>query len=229
MVFPVFRCCSVLTLSVIVSCQPSEQYDEDCDTLTVWLKQGSDLSAFVHCASEDHMKALFDLLEILKDLEVVVVKGTVECEASILLRSVFITRLPCKVEYLGELIKNKMASTDVVQKYPKVSGEQMGTAEDIGNKKLYADSATSLRFVYNGPRTSVMLIETAHNPAVPCEIIKVLSELNCYVESAVIETEERIHVFQLKNFLMSKLTHMLISNRAKLLKPNSTLASGWQH
>ncbi|CAL9150432.1 unnamed protein product [Musa hybrid cultivar] len=182
------------------------------------------------------MKALFDLLEILKDLEVVVVKGTVECEASILLRSVFITRLPCKVEYLGELIKNKMASTDVVQKYPKVTGEQMGTAEDIGNEKLYADFATSLRFVYNGPRTrvllfndvnvnSVMLIETAHNPAVPCEIIKVLSELNCYVESAVIETEERIHVFQLKNFLMSKLTHMLISNRAKLLKPNSTLAS----
>lgn len=74
-----------------------------------------------------------------------------------------------------------------------------------------------------------MLIETTHNPAVPCEIIKVLSELNCHVESAVIETEERIHVFQLKNFLMSKQTHMLISNRAKLLKPNSTLASGWQH
>ena len=63
MVFPVFRCCSVLTLSEIVSCQPSEQYDEDCDTLTVWLKQGSDLSAFVHCASEDHMKALFDLVK----------------------------------------------------------------------------------------------------------------------------------------------------------------------
>ncbi|URE33833.1 ACT domain [Musa troglodytarum] len=172
------------------SSKPSEQSDEDCGTLTVWVKQGSDLSAFVQYASEDHMKALFDLLEIFKDLEVVVVKGTVECEASILLRAVFLTRLSCKVEYLGEFIKNKMASTDVVQKDPNVSGERMGTAEDIGNKKLYADSATSLRFVYNGPRTSVMLIETAHNPAVLSEIIKVVSELNCCVESAAIETEE---------------------------------------
>ncbi|KAJ8490670.1 hypothetical protein OPV22_012391 [Ensete ventricosum] len=190
------------------SSKPSEQSDEDCDTLTVWLKQGSDLAAFLQYASEDRMKALFDLLEIFKDLEVFVVKGTVENEASVLLRAAFITRLPCKAEYLGELIKNKMISTDVVQKYPKVSGEHMGTAEDIGNKKLYADSETSLRFVYNGPRTSysqgspfndvnvnsVMLIETAHNPGVPSEIIKVLSELNFCVESAAIETEERIHL-----------------------------------
>ncbi|CAL9131055.1 unnamed protein product [Musa textilis] len=111
-----------------------------------------------------------------------------------------------------------MASTDVVQKDPNVSGERMGTAEDIGNKKLYADSATSLRFVYNGPRTrcaafpslclSVMLIETAHNPAVLSEIIKVVSELNCCVESAAIETEERIPCVSIEGFFSCRNSHV---------------------
>ncbi|CAL9040141.1 unnamed protein product [Musa banksii] len=88
------------------------------------------------------------------------------------------------------------------------------------------DQGQGFSFLMMLMSTNMMLIETAHNPAVPCEIIKVLSELNCYVESAVIETEERIHVFQLKNFLMSKLTHMLISNRGQVAKAKFHLSFG---
>eukprot|EP01018_Ginkgo_biloba_P013148 Gb_06610 [translate_table: standard] len=56
-------------------------------------------------------------------------------------------------------------------------------------KKLDIDVATHIHIADDGPKRSMLYIETADRPGLLMEIIKIMQDININVESAEIDTE----------------------------------------
>ncbi|KAF2318273.1 hypothetical protein GH714_004198 [Hevea brasiliensis] len=134
-------------------------------------------------------------IKALKDLGLDVAKGSVLTEGSVKQTKFFITRLDNgrKVEDPDMLERIRLTIINNLLKYHPESSEQLAMGEAFGikgpEKKLDVDIATHIHVKDDGPKRSLLYIETADRPGLVVEIIKIMADINVDVESAEIDTE----------------------------------------
>ncbi|THU45733.1 hypothetical protein C4D60_Mb02t21100 [Musa balbisiana] len=142
-------------------------------------------------------------MRALKDLGLDVTKGTVTTEDAIVKTQFFITQQGCKVEDPEILERIRLSIIDNLLKYHPESSERLAMGEVFGNKppkKLDVDDTTRVLLQDDGPKRSLLYIETADRPGLLLEIIKIILDISIDVESAEIDTE----VFLLSLGLVAK-------------------------
>lgn len=208
--------------------------DDTVPTPIVLIDQDSDANAtVVELSFGDRLGALLDTMKALKDLGLDVVKGSVTTDASGIRTRLFITRSDTgrKVEN-PELIEAVRLTIirNLLQYHPE-SGERlaMGAAWGIKapKKKLDADIATHIRIVDDGPKRSLLSIETADKPGLLTDIVQIIHDINVNVESAEIDTEglvakDKFHVNYHGQALSKSMAEVLINClRYHLRKPET--------
>uniref|UniRef100_A0A5B7B018 ACT domain-containing protein ACR n=1 Tax=Davidia involucrata TaxID=16924 RepID=A0A5B7B018_DAVIN len=184
--------------------------DSDSDTTIVQLSFG------------DRLGALIDTMKALKDLGLDVAKGTVTTEGSVIQTKFFITLLATgrKVEDPDLLERIRLTIINNLLKYHPESSERLAMGEAFGIKasaeKLDVDIATHIHVKDDGPKRSLLYIETADRPGLLLEIIKIMADININVESAEIDTEglvanDKFHVSYRGAALNSSLSQVLVN------------------
>uniref|UniRef100_A0A5B7B2W7 ACT domain-containing protein ACR n=1 Tax=Davidia involucrata TaxID=16924 RepID=A0A5B7B2W7_DAVIN len=184
--------------------------DSDSDTTIVQLSFG------------DRLGALIDTMKALKDLGLDVAKGTVTTEGSVIQTKFFITLLATgrKVEDPDLLERIRLTIINNLLKYHPESSERLAMGEAFGIKasaeKLDVDIATHIHVKDDGPKRSLLYIETADRPGLLLEIIKIMTDINVNVESAEIDTEglvakDKFHVSYRGAALNSSLSQVLVN------------------
>ncbi|KAJ0570350.1 putative ACT domain-containing protein ACR1-12 [Helianthus annuus] len=169
--------------------------DADIPTPIVLIDQDTDPSAtIVQLSFGDRLGALIDTMKALKDLGLDVVKGTVTTEGTVTQTKFFITLLSSgrKVEDPDLLEKIRLTIINNLLKYhPSSSRLAMGEAFGIQApvKKVDADIPTHIHIKDDGPKRSLLCIETEDRPGLLLEIVKIMADVNITVESAEIDTE----------------------------------------
>lgn len=200
--------------------------DQDADYVPmpiVLIDQDSDSDAtIVQLSFGDRLGALIDTMKALKDLGLDVSKGTVTAESSVIQTKFFITRLDTgrKVEDPDMLESIRLTIINNLLKYHPESSARLAMGEAFGikapEKKLDVDIATHIHVKDDGPKRSLLYIETADRPGLLVEMIKIMSDINIDVESAEIDTEglvakDRFHVSYRGAALNSSLSQVLIN------------------
>ncbi|KAJ6690607.1 hypothetical protein OIU85_006821 [Salix viminalis] len=193
----------------------------------VLIDQDSDSDAtIVQLSFGDRLGALINTMNALKDLGLDVAKGTVLTEGPVKQTKFFITRLDSgrKVEDPDMLERIRLTIINNLLKYHPESSERLAMGEAFGikvpEKKLDVDIATRVHVKEDGPKRSLLCIETADRPGLLVEIIKVIADVNIDVESAEIDTEVSL---SLSNGLIAK-DKFHVSYRGASL--NSSLSQG---
>lgn len=162
----------------------------------VLIDQDSDSDAtVVQLSFGDRLGALIDTMKALRDLGLDVSKGTVATEASVTQTKLYIRRLDTgrKVEDPDMLERIRLTVINNLLKYHPESSERLAMGEVFGIKapvkKLDVDIATYIHVKDDGPKRSLLYIETADRPGLLLEIIKIIADVNINVESAEIDTE----------------------------------------
>ncbi|XP_073032475.1 ACT domain-containing protein ACR12-like isoform X2 [Primulina eburnea] len=189
----------------------------------VLIDQDTDPDAtIVQLSFGDRLGALLDTMKALKDLGLDVLKGTVTTENSVTQTKFFITRLSTgrKVEDPDVLERIRLTIINKVLKYHPESSERLAMGEAFGvkppEKKIDVEIATHIHVKEDGPRRSLLSVETADRPGLLLEIIKIMSDINVTVESAEIDTEglvakDRFHVNYRGAALNSSLSQVLVN------------------
>lgn len=177
----------------------SLNFNQDADYVPmpiVLIDQDSDYGAtIVQLSFGDRLGALIDTMNALKDLGLDVSKGTVTTEGSIIQTKFFITRLDTgrKVEDPDMLERIRLTIISNLLKFHPESSERLAMGEAFGikapEKKLDVDITTHVHVKEDGPKRSLLYIETADRPGLLVEIIKTIADINIDVESAEIDTE----------------------------------------
>lgn len=198
------------------------------------IDQDSDSDAtIVQVSFGDRLGALLDTMRALKDLGLDVAKGTVttDSEASVIQTKFFITRLDTgrKVEDPDMLERIRLTIINNLLKYHPESSEQLAMGETFGikapHKKL--DIATHIHVKDDGPKRSLLYIETADRPGLLMEIIQIINDTNISVESAEIDTEglvakDKFHVSYRGAALNNSLSQVLTNSlRYSLRRPDT--------
>ncbi|XP_007010443.2 PREDICTED: ACT domain-containing protein ACR12 isoform X2 [Theobroma cacao] len=215
--------------------------DQDADYIPmpiVLIDQDSDSEAtIVQLSFGDRLGALIDTMRALKDLGLDVAKGTVLTEGSVTQTKFFITRLDTgrKVEDPDMLERIRLTIINNLLKYHPESSEQLAMGEAFGvkapEKKLDIDIATRIYVKEDGPKRSLLCIETADRPGLLVEIIKIITDVNIDVESAEIDTEglvakDKFHVSYRGAALNSSLSQVLVNClRYYLRRPETDIDS----
>ncbi|XP_010912277.1 ACT domain-containing protein ACR12 [Elaeis guineensis] len=200
----------------------SSMSDQDTDVVPmpmVLIDQDSDSDAtIVQLSFGDRLGALLDTMKALRDLGLDVAKGTVTTEASVIQTKFFIMRSGRKVEDPAMLEKIRLTIINNLLMYHPESSEKLAMGEFFGvkppEKKLDVDIATHIFVQDDGPKRSLLYIETADRPGLLLEIIKVIVDINIDVESAEIDTEglvakDKFHVSYRGAALNSSLSQVL--------------------
>ncbi|XP_068660177.1 ACT domain-containing protein ACR12 [Aristolochia californica] len=160
------------------------------------IDQDTDSDAtIVQLSFGDRLGALVDTMKALKDQGLDVSKGTVTTEASVVKTKFFITRGATgrKVEDPDMLERIRLTIINNLLKYHPESSEQLAMGEAFGvkapEKKLDVDITTHIHLKDDGPKRSLLYIETADRPGLLSEIVKIMTDININVESAEIDTE----------------------------------------
>ncbi|XP_061985764.1 ACT domain-containing protein ACR12-like isoform X2 [Populus nigra] len=189
----------------------------------VLIDQDSDSeSTIVQLSFGDRLGALIDTMNALKDLGLDVAKGTVLTEGPVKQTKFFITRLDSgrKVEDPDMLERIRLTIINNLLKYHPESSERLAMGEAFGikapEKKLDVDIATHVHVKEDGPKRSLLCVETADRPGLLVEIIKIIADVNIDVESAEIETEgliakDKFHVSYGGAALNSSLSQVLVN------------------
>ncbi|KAG5239554.1 ACT domain-containing protein [Salix suchowensis] len=189
----------------------------------VLIDQDSDSDAtIVQLSFGDRLGALINTMNALKDLGLDVAKGTVLTEGPVKQTKFFITRLDSgrKVEDPDMLERIRLTIINNLLKYHPESSERLAMGEAFGikapEKKLDVDFATRVHVKEDGPKRSLLCIETADRPGLLVEIIKVIADVNIDVESAEIDTEgliakDKFHVSYRGASLNSSLSQGLVN------------------
>ncbi|KAI4384082.1 hypothetical protein MLD38_009849 [Melastoma candidum] len=174
-------------------------YDQATDGVPmpiVLIDQDSDSEAtIVQLSFGDRLGALIDTMRALKDLGLDVSKGSVVTEGPVKQTKFYITRLDTgrKVEDPDVLERIRLTIINNLLQYHPESSVQLALGEAFGikapEKKIDVDIATYIRVKEDGPKRSLLYVETADRPGLLVEIIKVLADINIEVESAEIDTE----------------------------------------
>ncbi|GMJ11844.1 ACT domain repeats 12 [Hibiscus trionum] len=204
----------------------------------VLIDQDSDSEAtVVQLSFGDRLGALIDTMRALKDLGLDVSKGTVATEGPVKQTKFFITRSDNgrKVEDPDMLEGIRLTIINNLLKYHPESSERLAMGEAFGikapEKKLDVDIATRIRIKEDGPKRSLLSIETADRPGLLVEIIKVIADVNIDVESAEIDTEglvakDKFHVSYRGASLNSSLSQVLVNClRYYLRRPETDIDS----
>ncbi|WRX12188.1 hypothetical protein QQP08_004675 [Theobroma cacao] len=218
-----------------------DKTDQDADYIPmpiVLIDQDSDSEAtIVQLSFGDRLGALIDTMRALKDLRLDVAKGTVLTEGSVTQTKFFITRLDTgrKVEDPDMLERIRLTIINNLLKYHPESSEQLAMGEAFGvkapEKKLDIDIATRIYVKEDGPKRSLLCIETADRPGLLVEIIKIITDVNIDVESAEIDTEglvakDKFHVSYRGAALNSSLSQVLVNClRYYLRRPETDIDS----
>ncbi|KAE9611813.1 putative ACT domain-containing protein [Lupinus albus] len=189
----------------------------------VLIDQDSDFGATtVQLSFGDRLGALIDTMNALKDLGLDVLKGTVSTEGSVKQTKFFITESDTgrKVEDPDMLERIRLTIINNLLKYHPESSEKLAMGEVFGikapEKKLDVDIATRIQVKADGPKRSLLYIETADRPGLLVEIIKVIADVNIDVESAEIETEgliakDKFHVSYGGSALNRSMSQVLVN------------------
>ncbi|XP_011024215.1 PREDICTED: uncharacterized protein DS12 from 2D-PAGE of leaf, chloroplastic-like isoform X2 [Populus euphratica] len=189
----------------------------------VLIDQDSDSDAtIVQLSFGDRLGALIDTMNALKDLGLDVAKGTVLTDGPVKQTKFFITRLDTgrKVEDPDMLERIRLTIINNLLKYHPESSERLAMGEAFGikapEKKLDVDIATHVHVKEDGPKRSLLCIETADRPGLLVEIIKIIADVNIEVESAEIDTEglvakDKFHVSYRGAALTSSLSQVLVN------------------
>ncbi|XP_031282717.1 ACT domain-containing protein ACR12-like [Pistacia vera] len=216
----------------------SELDADDVPMPIVLIDQDSDSDAtIVQLSFGDRLGALIDTINALKQLGLDVAKGTVLTEGSVKQTRLFITRLDTgrKVENPDMLERIRLTVINNLLKYHPESSVQLAMGEAFGikapEKKLDVDIATHVHVKEDGPKRSLLYIETADRPGLLVEIIKIIADVNIDVESAVIDTEglvakDKFHVSYGGQALNSSLSQVLLNCiRYYLRRPETDIDS----
>ncbi|KAM0041936.1 putative ACT domain-containing protein ACR1-12 [Helianthus debilis subsp. tardiflorus] len=170
--------------------------DADIPTPIVLIDQDTDQSAtIVQLSFGDRLGALIDTMKALKDLGLDVVKGTVTTEGTVTQTKFFITLSSSgrKVEDPDLLEKIRLTIINNLLKYHPESSSRLAMGEAFGIqapvKKVDADIPTHIHIKDDGPKRSLLCIETEDRPGLLLEIVKIMADVNITVESAEIDTE----------------------------------------
>lgn len=203
----------------------SDQQDADADAVPmpiVMIDQDSDSTAtIVQLSFGDRLGALIDTMKALKGLGLDVTKGTVNTDASVTQTKFYITKVGRKVEDPDMLERIRLTIINNLLKYHPECSEKLAMGEAFGIKppeeKLDVDIATHMEVKEDGPKRSLLCIETADRPGLLLEIIKILADINLTVESAEIDTEgliakDKFHVSYRGAALNDSLSLVLINS-----------------
>ncbi|KAF8657939.1 hypothetical protein HU200_059749 [Digitaria exilis] len=185
------------------------------------IDQDSDRDAtIVQLSFGDRLGALLDTMKALKDLGLDVTKGTVATDSSVTQTKFHIMRFGRKVEDPDMLERIRLTIINNLLKYHPESSEKLAMGEFFGikppEKKVDVDIATHVVVEDDGPKRSMLYIETADRPGLLLEIIKIIADTNIDVESAEIDTEglvakDKFHVSYRGAKLNSSLSQVLIN------------------
>ncbi|KAF7820429.1 ACT domain-containing protein ACR12 [Senna tora] len=202
------------------------------------INQDSDSDAtIVQLSFGDRLGALIDTMKALKDLGLAVTKGTVSTEGSVKLTKFFITQLDTgrKVEDPDMLERIRLTIIGNLLKYHPECSELLAMGEVFGikapEKKIDIDIATHIQVKEDGPKRSLLYIETADRPGLLGEIISVIADINIDVESAEIETEglvakDKFHVSYGGAALNNSMSQVLVNClRYYLRRPETDIDS----
>ncbi|KAJ0266413.1 ACT domain-containing protein ACR12 [Hirschfeldia incana] len=206
---------------------PSYQKSEDDDDFVpmpmVLIDQDADPEAtIVQLSFGDRLGALIDTMRALKDLGLDVIKGTVSTEGSVKQTKLSITKRDSgrKVEDPDSLEQIRLTIINNLLKYHPECSDQLAMGETFGikapQKKIDVDIATHIHVKEDGPKRSLLCIETADRPGLVVEMIKVMADINIDVESAEIDTEglvakDKFHVSYQGQALNSSLSQVLVN------------------
>lgn len=203
----------------------------------VLIDQDSDsVATIVQLSFGDRLGALVDTMKALKGLDLDVQKGTVTTEGSVTQTKFFITRIDGrKVEDPDMLERIRLTIINNLLKYHPESSEQLAMGEAFGikapEKKLDVDVATHIHVKDDGPKRSLLYIETADRPGLLLEIVEIITDVNVDVESAEIDTEglvakDKFHVSYRGAALSSSLSQVMINSlRYYLRRPETEVDS----
>ncbi|KAL6552689.1 ACT domain-containing protein acr12 [Orobanche hederae] len=175
-------------------------------------------------------------MKALKDLDLDVLKGTVTTENLITQTKIFITRRSTgrKVGDPDILERIRLTIINNLLKYHPESSERLAMGATFGVKPpeekfsvleivplekdimVDVDIATHIHVKEDGPRRSLLYIETADRPGLLLEMIKIILDININVESAEIDTEglvakDKFHVSYRGAALNSSLSQVLMN------------------
>ncbi|KAK4367164.1 hypothetical protein RND71_015044 [Anisodus tanguticus] len=157
--------------------------DPECDATTVEISFG------------DRLGLLIDTMKALKDLGLDVVKGIVTTQDSVKKTKFLITRLDTgrKVEDPDLLENIRLTIINNLIKYHPESSERLAMGETFGikapEKKPDIDIATHIHVKDDGPKRSMLYVETADRSGLLIQVVKIMADINIDVESAEIDTE----------------------------------------
>ncbi|KAL0728600.1 hypothetical protein Bca4012_024693 [Brassica carinata] len=189
----------------------------------VLIDQDADPEAtIVQLSFGDRLGALIDTMKALKDLGLDVIKGTVTTEGSVKQTRFSITKLDTgrKVEDPDSLEQIRLTIINNLLKYHPECSEQLAMGETFGikapEKKIDVDIGTRIHVKEDGPKRSMLCIETADRPGLVVEMIKMMADINIEVESAEIDTEglvakDKFHVSYQGQALNSSLSQELVN------------------
>ncbi|XP_008784010.1 ACT domain-containing protein ACR12-like isoform X1 [Phoenix dactylifera] len=228
----------------------SSMSDQDTDVVPmpiVLIDQDSDSDAtIVQLSFGDRLGALVDTMKALRDLGLDVAKGTVTTEASVIQTKFYIMRSGRKVEDPAMLEKIRLTIINNLLMYHPESSEKLAMGEVFGikppEKKKHFDEpndyplfqslvdvdiATHIFVQDDGPKRSLLYIETADRPGLLLEIIKIIVDINIDVESAEIDTEglvakDKFHVSYGGAALNSSLSQVLTNSLRYYLRRPET-------
>ncbi|BAT15925.1 Os12g0152700, partial [Oryza sativa Japonica Group] len=187
----------------------------------VLIDQDSDRDAtIVQLSFGDRLGALLDTMKALKDLGLDVTKGSVSTESAVTQTKFHIMRSGRKVEDPDTLEKIRLTVINNLLQYHPESSENLAMGEFFGikapEKKVDVDVVTHVIVEDDGPKRSMLYIETADRPGLLLEIVKIITDVNVDVESAEIDTEglvakDKFHVSYRGAKLNSSLSQVLVN------------------
>jgi len=215
------RICCLSVNSANVLGASSATADDAVPQPVVLIDQDSDRDAtIVQLSFGDRLGALLDTMKALKDLGLDVTKGSVATDSSVTQTKFHIMRLGRKVEDPDMLETIRLTIINNLLQYHPESSEKLAMGEFFGikapEKKIDVEVATHVIVEDDGPKRSMLYIETADRPGLLLEVIKIITDVNCDVESAEIDTEglvakDKFHVSYRGAKLNSSLSQVLVN------------------
>lgn len=211
-------CCQSINSAGVLGAS-SATSDEAVPVPVVQIDQDSDRDAtIVQLSFGDRLGALLDTMKALKDLGLDVTKGSVTTDSAVTQTKFHIMRFGRKVEDPDMLERIRLTIINNLLQYHPESSEKLAMGEFFGikppEKKVDIDIATHIVVEDDGPKRSMLYIETADRPGLLLEIIKIITDTNIDVESAEIDTEglvakDKFHVSYRGAKLNSSLSQVL--------------------
>ncbi|XP_057545332.1 ACT domain-containing protein ACR11 isoform X2 [Amaranthus tricolor] len=207
---------------------------EDIPTPKVIIDLDSDPEATVVEITFGHrLGALLDTMNALKNLGLNVVKANVFLDSSGKHNTFAITKADTgrKVDDPELLESIRLTIINNLLKYHPESSAQLAMGAAFGitppKQEVDVDIATHISIVDDGPNRSLLYVETADRPGLLVDLVKIISDINIFVESGEFDTEgllakAKFHVSYRGKALMKPLPQVVGNSLRYFLRRPST-------